>query len=312
MHNSQNQEIRKYNCLDSSCSINCVITFDYTADSEMKLFEPIFRDDLGCNNFINSVFRVESPDQIDHVFSLLENQAKSEDLMPILLFDGHGHKNGLDFSPLYLASNRESVSVPKISENERFYQWGRLYNRVKKLNQLCANNLIICFGSGYSSEFQSCSIDFLDSSPYYYSVAPIGKAIAGELKRDYIRFFSRMLDEGDFDLARQSFGHTKYHRLHPETLMMLVFSSLNREFSGRRLLRQREDALTKFLKHYQVTIPVSKSKYRRDFNQYVRNKDELFRKYKSRFLLSDDPRNQNRFRYTAADVIAQIEPWGAI
>lgn len=283
----------------STCETNCTIIIDFAESSDMKVFGPIFRDQIeGGEDHLN-IFPCTNSGELDYQLERILDLVRSRNVKPMILFDGHGVESGLYFGEK-LYDEKIAMRCGKVSF-EDVYPWRKLWEKLRVINRETANNLVLLFATCFSANlFQIFNI--LSVPAYYYAVAPKGEVKAGELQLRYGRFIRSAFANDDFSVAMAELDSVKFSAFHSETYFYYLVIKFMGELRGKNRQKSLEEFVTSFKYKYPHFQEIEKSRLRSVFKSHTANRDAIFQKLKNIFLMADDPRNKERFGWSIDDI----------
>jgi len=259
-----------------SFKYNRIIGIDHTRVDDQKIAEYIYREISTHEREIDPPVKIESILSLDKLLDDIIADAKLNRSIPILIFDGHGTKKGL-------------------SIGDEIYQWENLCIRLREINILTKNNLVVLFASCYSSAIYQNIISLSDVTPFYYSFAPLEKISQSEISTIITKVITGIIsgngsDEfvGDSTEKLVIYSSEKYLYkifciLKSETTSSKKFHLWTNEFiDNARSLLARE-------------IDIDVNALRQDFKKNGKNLKPIFNSYMDSFLMASDSENHARY-----------------
>ena len=288
----------------SGCEINCAITLDFTADGDMKVFSPIFRESIEKPEGLLNSFRCENSGELIYRLDMIADLARTRGALPILAFDGHGTDRGLDFG-IQKYDEKLSERLNKV-EFLDIYPWAELLKKLQAINIACSNNLIVLFATCNSAKLFEEKMEITRPAPFYFCVAPRRNILAGELKTAYEKFCTDFHNKGSFDLAANGLDSDLFAVFFPEQIFCLVVTGLSKHLHGKEKRQWGEDSLTNFRWNHPDVLHLPNSNFRSAFDQSTRDRNGMIQQFKNSFLMANHPSNSGRFAYTYEEICRMV------
>lgn len=255
----------------------------------LKTGKALFCDQLKplCKkNHVNSFYCELSKKQgFLNVMRRIWKHCETESIYPIIHLEMHGNQDGGGL----VISNGDDI------------RWSEFVPLCKGINRACNNNLFLVMAvcHGYQA-IRKTSIK--DISPFCTLIGPSSTVTAGEIQRDFPKFYKQLFQTGDIDQAYHhlSNGYGLYKC--EQTFIECLVRYLREQCRGKEKKGRTERLLTEALKNrVDGNIPISK--IRRKIKKLIQPKDQSLERFRTRFLMLDVPENKNRFSASCEDAI---------
>lgn len=250
-----------------------------------ELFEDINIVNLAHDLSLDiKLYNVNTKNEFINQLSILSNEARTADLIPILHIDMHGNVQGLEFA---------------LGD---FITWAEIKAPLTELNIQTKNNLLVtlaaCKGA-YLTEVLGPT----DRTPCCGLVGPTIDIRAHDLKSYYI-FYRELLTTGNGDEAAKllmescpnSFYFTSAELFFKKVFKKYLEEACTKQAIKKRALKMHEEAKT-------LTKQIKIQNQMRVFKRQLTNTKNAFKIYKKRFLMIDlYPENKERFTLEYNDI----------
>lgn len=281
--------------VDSTCQFNKIFVIESLPPTDLQTAGRLVRDNLEptVTSLGLGLMHVKVANRSEFVMAMKEVASQcarvTPETYPILHIEAHGAQDG---SGISLFPSSEIVP------------WGEFTNLCRVINIECHNNLLVvtalCFGLLSITE-----VKIAEASPFFAVVGPQLAVTAGEIER-FNAFYAELFKYGDVALAMSSLSD-KFGLFVSERVFLNSFATFVKTLGkGRGKKRRIERLITEFMSTESAgRLPLSE--VRRLAKKHTQPDARTFERFKKRFLLSDHPRNLNRFSVTFRDVMTLVE-----
>lgn len=252
-----------------------------------KLYEDIYilniAHDIGVDL---KLYNVKTKEEFINLLSILTNDTKMFNLIPMLHIEAHGNSKGLELS------------------SGDFISWKDLKNSFIKLNIATGNNLFIALATCYGAYLAEI-LGVTDRAPCWGLVGPKKEISAGIVFESFIAFYKELLTTSSGDNAvkllnaKVPHGVNGYYFTSAERFFEQVFNKYSALSCTNDAIKERAHKIRKECKKLGSVIIPSMGAIKRD----LVNVEKSFKKYKRIFFMIDlYPENEKRFTIKYRDL----------
>ena len=208
---------------------------------------------------------------------------ETKSICPIIHLEMHGNRDGL------VLSNGDDI------------RWSEFVPLCKGINRACNNNLFLVMAvcHGYQAILET---SIKNISPFCTFIGPSSIVTAGDIQRDFPKFYKQLFQTGDIDQAYHHFSNGYGLYKCEQTFIECLVRYLIEQCRGKEKKRRTERLLTEALKNLvDGNIPISK--IRRIIKKLIQPKNQSLERFRTCFLMLDAPENKNRFSASCEDAI---------
>ncbi|TCC98448.1 hypothetical protein [Pedobacter hiemivivus] len=215
---------------------NGVVVIQSLPDNEPQTGKQLYDDTIArwCDKYEHGkyFYNPSSKKELLDVLNEVCNNVLKDDLMPILHFELHGFKKGLELK------NKEQIL------------WHEFMDHCRLINIRTNNQLIITLASCWGSEIWRM-IDITKPSPYWGYIGPKEEISSGDLMEDFSDFYDSLLTEQNLDNALKKLAFNdrrhKYIYLHAKGIFEHHIeknykgTTINKNETFKRLAKQAKE-----------------------------------------------------------------------
>ena len=267
---------------------NGFIIFDFAPENEMQIgrwLEEAICDSI--NKSEKSLFcerhRCNNADEFIAELAKLKRRINATGEIPYIHIGGHGSENHL-----------------KLLDHS-YLEWSIIFEHFREINALCKNNLFFSSSACHAAyAFRAASIT--KPSPVFGMLAPEQAVLAGDVKDGFVKFYTKLIIEGDLNKAFEGFDEAAGGKNYA-----LIFSQLLFEKAAYQYIRQycmgkgKRARLEKLVSCATEKTGLPPKKLRKQIKKEIFGSQALaLSKFHRQFMLIDKfPENSERFTFDA-------------
>lgn len=282
--------------IDATVSFDKLWVLESLKEGELKTGRSLVEDPLvtaaaSCTNLKLEYRTPSSKKEFFEVLDLIRAQATNQGHTPILHFECHGSKEGLE-----LASGE-------------LVQWQELRDRLIAINQACRTHLIITVAACDGAHLIKVAA-VLDRAPFWAIIATEGEIAAGALAEDFGNFYRELFSSmnGDAAIKALNRGITDARRRYKFISAAGLFARAYRKYHERYCVGQARQERVEELVTQKLEQSAGRELHigtvRKQIKQELANHGKHFDTLKKRFFSIDQfPENQARYNFTLEDIL---------
>lgn len=275
--------------MTASCRFNTVYLISSVKPGELNVASRLEESSLSeaaIRNSELSILKKNVASKVELLQELDEIASKCPAALPLLHLDLHG---SFDF---FECANGDRVS------------WLEIGDQLRKINTACGLNLLVVVSACYGG-YAALATQLMAPSPFFGLCGPLEEVSAGDLLDNYERFYRRIFQTKDFDLALEALNEhssVPYHGVPTRYLFKLGWSHyVGTLCSGAALKERIANVVEKALAS---GFPKSNlSQLRKRARQFIGNPQASFEQARDIFFMYDEhPNNRLRFPFAYEDL----------
>jgi hypothetical protein len=281
--------------IDSACQFNKIFVIESLPSTDLQTAGRLVRDYLEpvIASLELGLMHAKVTSRSEFLAAMKEVASQcarvTPETYPIVHIEAHG------------APDRSGISLFPSGE---IISWSEFANLCRVINIACHNNLLVvtalCFGL-----LSITGVKIAEVSPFFAVVGPQLAVTAGEIEH-FNAFYVELFKHGDVVVAMSGLSE-KFGLFVSEKLLLNSFAKFVKTLGKGRGKKRRIDRLITEFMSTEAASKLPLSEVRRLAKKYTQPDAGTFERFRKQFLLSDHPRNLNRFLVTFEDVMALVE-----
>ena len=217
------------------------------------------------------------------------------DEIPLIHFEIHGREQ------------QDGITL----KNGDFVDWQALLNKLTDINVASANNLFVIFATCSGAFNLKYIMPRERPFPYYAAIAPDNPEYPIFLEQKYSLFYIGLIIDEDIEKAfKEVLKHEGFSRIIPSTCQYLLYLAFQNALSTKRSDPTTIDRFVEILSRNSQTAHINRKKLREIVVNKISDPNlgtRTLQRMKNKYLMSNDPRNSNRFGFTVKELIDSFE-----
>ncbi|EKC5752212.1 hypothetical protein QMS92_13100 [Cronobacter sakazakii] len=208
-------------------NFNKLIILDCLKNDELQTAKSLY-ENLSDKGFRDGIAHIKIPN-IQELLSTFQDiidsfiPAIDISLRPIIHIESHGNKN--------------SITLPDGS----YFSWKDLADRLRIINQLMNNQLIIFIGACHGYHFIYNNHTIKGFTPVYFCIAPLESIPAGDIQDAALKFYESLFLNFDLKQSAELLHESNFYTYNSDYMFHRVFhEAMQKHHRGNGLKKRRE------------------------------------------------------------------------
>ena len=228
-------------------------------------------------------YKISDKRQFMVFMNRVETQVRKQDIFPIIHFEIHGDKSGLQLP------------------SDEIIKWDEFSDICRVINEHCLNNLLVvlavCHGFYAVSHATITKL-----TPFFSLIGPIEIVYVSQILDIFPKFYQELLNSNNLGSAFSILGNPYQLYLCEKVFADGLIKYINKHCRGKGRQKRVEELLTKF-KQSPSGLLIPTGDARKQIKDLIKPDIDNLEIYRNKFLMADASKDSERFTATLDDLI---------